>query len=112
MLGQGSYEGILRQHIAKYGVQVELNTELVGFEQDADGVTAHVIKHDGDKDVPETIRTEFLVGADGARGAVRKLLGLTFLGETREGDRLIVADIYIKGIDENVSLFFNPFRQF
>lgn len=36
-------------------------------------------------------------------GVVRKQLGLTFLGETRESDRLVLADIYIKGINTEVS---------
>ena len=57
-----------RSHIEKYGVHVELNTELVSFSQDADGVTAHVVKRSDGSEVTETIRTPFMIGADGARG--------------------------------------------
>lgn len=69
MLGQHHAEEIFRSHIEKYGVSVELNTELVSLEQDADGVTAQIVRRDEDgKEVKESIRTPFLIGADGARG--------------------------------------------
>lgn len=69
MLGQHHAEEIFRSHIEKYGVSVELNTELVSLDQDVDGVTAHVVRRDDDgKEVKESIRTPFLIGADGAKG--------------------------------------------
>ncbi len=68
MLGQHHAEEIFRSHIESYGTRVELNTELVSFEQDANGVTAHLIKRDGDSEVHENAHTPFLIGADGAKG--------------------------------------------
>ena len=67
MIGQHAAEGILRDHLARYNVVVERSTELVDFEQDEQGVVAHLVKHDGDKDVQESVRVSYLVGADGAR---------------------------------------------
>lgn len=122
MIGQYCAEAILRKHLAEYGVIPELATELVGFEQNGESVTAHLVKHNGDKDVEETVVVDYLVGSDGAHskrlrillylpmplinfsGVVRKALGLTFLGVTRPSDRLIVADIEIKGLSRDVSM--------
>ncbi|KAF7793062.1 hypothetical protein EIP86_004167 [Pleurotus ostreatoroseus] len=98
MIGQHAAQGILRDHLARYNVVVERSTELVDFEQDEQGVVAHLVKHDGDKDVQESVQVSYLVGADGARSVVRKKLGLTFLGVTRPTEHLIVADIEITGL--------------
>lgn len=37
-------------------------------------------------------------------GNVRKQLGLSFLGETREADWLLYGDVKIEGLDEDVSV--------
>ena len=66
MIGQGHNEAIVRAHLAKYGIEAELNTELVDFEQTADGVIAHLVKHNGAEEVKETFRAEYSVGAEGA----------------------------------------------
>lgn len=74
MLGQGLNEEILRSHLAKYDVHVELGTELVGFEQNADSVTARLAHHVANQeDTTETISVEFLVGAEGARSQSHSL---------------------------------------
>ncbi|KAG7445128.1 uncharacterized protein BT62DRAFT_211533 [Guyanagaster necrorhizus] len=94
LLGQDRHEQILREHLAKYRCEVELGTELVSFEQFADHVVSRVIKtHDGQA-VEETIESRWLVGAEGAHSVVRKSLGLTFLGETRQ-ENMVVGDIKI-----------------
>lgn len=67
MIGQARNEAILRSHLEKLGVRVELSTELVGFEQDEDGVRVKVINRDGSAEAPETVEASFLVGADGAK---------------------------------------------
>ncbi|EIW78209.1 hypothetical protein CONPUDRAFT_127729 [Coniophora puteana RWD-64-598 SS2] len=99
LLGQNMTEHHLRAQIAKYEVYVELGTELRSFEQDANGVTVHLIKKQqgSEQEVDETVRAQYLVGTDGARSAVRKLLGCTFLGETRDDTRLITGDVRIVG---------------
>ena len=37
-------------------------------------------------------------------GVIRKQLGLTFLGETRDGERFIFADMYVQGLDSEVRI--------
>ena len=67
MIGQSHQVQILQQHLEKYGIHVELNTELVGFEQNDDSVTARLLKRNGPEELSETVSVPLLVGADGAR---------------------------------------------
>lgn len=76
-LPQYTTERLLAEELRRRGGAVERPAELVGFSQDADGVTAQVRTPDG----VETVRTSFLVGADGAHSAVRKGLGVAFEGD-------------------------------
>ncbi|KAI9067760.1 hypothetical protein FKP32DRAFT_1619747 [Trametes sanguinea] len=101
MLGQYRLESIFRDHLAKHGVQVELATELVDFKQDERGVTA-TLKKNGTEVVEA--RVAYLVGADGAKGeyrivsaVTRKLIGATFVGQTRDEDGQVWADIELEG---------------
>lgn len=84
-------EEILRERLAALGVTVELNTELTGLSQDADGVTATL-------GTGETVRARYLVGADGGRSTVRKQLGIEFPGETDESTTMLFADTHVDGI--------------
>jgi 2-polyprenyl-6-methoxyphenol hydroxylase-like FAD-dependent oxidoreductase len=91
-------EGVLRDALHKYSCEVEFGTTLVSLVQDMNGVDATIVKEDGKE---ETQRFEFLVGADGARGVVRKQLGLTFLGESRPGNNAIIGDIRVEGLGQD-----------
>ncbi|KAK0214864.1 FAD binding domain-containing protein [Armillaria fumosa] len=84
MIGQDQHEEVLREHFARYGVTVELGTELVSFEQFPDRI------------FEEYFDGQWLIGTEGTHSVVRKTLGLTFLGETRKGDHLSVENIHIK----------------
>ncbi|MET9603496.1 FAD-dependent monooxygenase [Streptomyces sp. NPDC006512] len=75
-LPQYETERLLEEHLARFGTRIERGTELVSFDQDADGVTGRLTGPDGE----EELRTRFLVGCDGAHSAVRKGLGLAFEG--------------------------------
>ncbi len=66
--------------------RLEFGSRLEGFEQDASGVTARVTR--GDK--AEILRARFLIGADGARGGIRKMLDLNFDGQTYPETTLLV----------------------
>jgi 2-polyprenyl-6-methoxyphenol hydroxylase-like FAD-dependent oxidoreductase len=92
VLGQSHTEGILRDRLAELGTHVELNTALVDFTQDADGVTARL-------STGETVRASYLVGADGGRSTVRKALGVPFEGVTDETIRLLLGDVAADGLD-------------
>ena len=64
-------EDVLRDHLAKFGVHVELSTELVSLEQDNKGVTVALKKTGADgSETMESVRAAYVIGADGARGAI------------------------------------------
>ncbi|PTL77683.1 FAD-dependent oxidoreductase [Vitiosangium sp. GDMCC 1.1324] len=95
MIPQWRTEEILRTRLASHGVRVELATELIGFEQDEDGVTANLV-HAGRT---ERVRASYLVGADGGHSFVRKRLGVGFEGETHETERMLIGDVQSDGLD-------------
>ncbi|WP_427921458.1 FAD-dependent monooxygenase [Streptomyces sp. cg40] len=95
LIGQWKVEQILRERLAEFGVGVRLGTEVVEFEQDADGVTA--VLADG-----ERVRAGYLVGCDGGRSRVRKVLGVRFDGTTDETQSMVVGDVEAEGIGRDV----------
>ncbi len=76
---QNTLERVLGEHVASVGVQIEWRTELVGFTQDAEGVTATLCRADGQE---ETVRADWLVGCDGAHSVVRHTLNIAFAGHS------------------------------
>jgi 3-(3-hydroxy-phenyl)propionate hydroxylase len=60
-------------------IELRLKTTFTSFEQDADGVTAHVVNAAGEK---EAIRGTYIVSGEGARSIIRKDLGIEFEGFT------------------------------
>lgn len=59
---------------------INYGVRLTSFTEDADGVTATV--EDVDSGETQTIRSRYLIGADGARSFVRRQLGIRYSGET------------------------------
>ncbi|MEU4194914.1 FAD-dependent monooxygenase [Kribbella sp. NPDC026611] len=99
MLGQSRTEAILRDKLAEYGVQVELDTALVGFTQTEETVTAEL-------STGETVEADYLVGADGGRSFVRKHLGIAFEGTTDESIRMLLGDVSADGLDHQSGYWF------
>ena len=58
-------------------IEVRVGTELVGFSQDGDSVTAVTETADGER---QALRGTHLVGCEGAHSVVRKQLGIEFEG--------------------------------
>ncbi|WP_432861131.1 rifampin monooxygenase [Microbispora rosea] len=75
-------ERLLEEHATELGAQVRRGCAVTGFEQDDEGVTVELA--DG-----ERLRTRYLVGCDGARSTVRKLLGVAFPGEPSRTETLM-----------------------
>jgi 2-polyprenyl-6-methoxyphenol hydroxylase-like FAD-dependent oxidoreductase len=73
---------LLEEHAIALGTQVRRGCVVAGFEQDDEGVTVELA--DG-----ERLRTRYLVGCDGARSTVRKLLGVGFPGEPARTETLM-----------------------
>ncbi|MBN9061767.1 MAG: FAD-dependent oxidoreductase [Rhizobiales bacterium] len=90
-------ERVMRERLAELGHEPEFGAELVGFEQDADGVTARLATRSGE----ETVRARWMVGTDGGRSFVRHALGIGFPGKTL-GVRAIVADVALSGLARDV----------
>jgi hypothetical protein len=77
------------------GTVVEFGSELRGFQQFEDYVTVQIVRRfNGEESVEET-QVPWLVGTDGAHSIVRKTLGLSFLGETREENELVIGDLQV-----------------
>ncbi|KAF9017766.1 hypothetical protein BDZ89DRAFT_1074518 [Hymenopellis radicata] len=103
MLAQDRHEATLREYLEKtFGFSVELDTELVSFEQYDHVVKARLVKKTPNGEavaVEETFDTPYLVGADGAHSIVRKQLGLSFLGGEKFETTMVVGDIRATGLD-------------
>jgi len=95
IIPQWQVEEILRNRLAEYGGRVELATELIGFQQNAGGVTAWLTH----SDATEQVFSRYMVGADGGHSFVRKQLGVGFEGETWKNERMLVGDVRVAGLD-------------
>ena len=71
---QTTTDRLLTEHAGDLGVEIRRGVELVGLSQDDDAVTAELA--DGTQ-----LRSRYLVGCDGGRSTVRRLLGVGFPGE-------------------------------
>ena len=102
MVPQFLTEAVLRERLAELGQRPHFGCELTAFEQDAEGVTAHVMSADGE----ETVRAGYLVGMDGGRSLVRHALNIEFPGKTL-GVRAVVADVRLEGLGTDAWHRFN-----
>jgi len=75
-------ERLLIEHATELGVEIRRGCELVGLSQNEDGVTA--LPADGTQ-----LHSRYLVGCDGGRSTVRKLLGVGFPGEPTRVESLL-----------------------
>ena len=93
ILGQNVTERILQDHLSKAGVRVEWQTEAAKVVQDADGVTTTLRHANGEE---ETVRAEYVLGADGTHSITREQAGLSFVGERYAGQAFIQSDSKIR----------------
>jgi 2-polyprenyl-6-methoxyphenol hydroxylase-like FAD-dependent oxidoreductase len=100
ILPQYRTEELLAERLAELGVTVERGTELSGFTQDAEGVTAIV---DG-----REVRARYLVGADGGSSVVRRALGIPFPGTTDETIRMLLGDVHADELDHDFGHWWAP----
>ena len=88
-------------------VQVRWGHDVVGLEQDDDGVQVRCTSLDGDRTV---LSTPYVVACAGARGdAVRRMLGLSFDGSTFD-DRFLICDVRtdLPGWERERRFYFDP----
>jgi rifampicin monooxygenase len=79
---QPTVERLLAERAVEIGAELRRGSELVGLSQDAQGVTVELA--DG-----TPLRCRYLVGCDGGRSTVRRLLGVGFPGEPSTADTLL-----------------------
>ncbi|MFD8204888.1 rifampin monooxygenase [Streptomyces sp. NPDC059695] len=79
---QTATDRLLTEHAVELGTEVLRGRALVGLDQDGEGVTAELA--DGTR-----LRSRYLVGCDGGRSTVRRLLGVGFPGEPARREWLL-----------------------
>ncbi|MEV4437646.1 rifampin monooxygenase [Streptomyces sp. NPDC049577] len=79
---QTTTDRLLAEHAAELGAEIRRGCEVTGLSQDEDGVTVGLA--DGAQ-----LRARYLVGCDGGRSTVRKLLGVGFPGEPSRVETLL-----------------------
>lgn len=106
-ISQSRTEQILDEKIAEAPlVEVRWGHDVVGLEQDDDGVRLHCRTGRGEV----SLAASYVVACPGARGdAVRTMLGLSFEGETF-GDQFLICDIKteLPGWQDERRFYFDP----
>ena len=89
---QTETERVLGEYLESLGVTVERGVELVALTQDGpDAQTAQLtLRHDDGS--TEQVSTPWVIGADGAHSAVRKMVG-TKLAGSFVGERFLLGDV-------------------
>ena len=79
---QTTTDRLLLEHAVGLGVEVRRESEVVGLSQDDEAVTVELA--DGTR-----LRSRYLVGCDGGRSTVRRLLGIGFPGDPTRHEWLL-----------------------
>ena len=106
LLSQAKTERILLEDLKKQGLEVDRQTNLIGFTQDSSGVQAKLLLADGRQ---EEVSAQYIVGCDGAHSSVRRALGLAFKGEAYASE-FILADAHVDWplAQNKLMIFMNP----
>ncbi|MEU8801881.1 rifampin monooxygenase [Spirillospora sp. NPDC048819] len=79
---QPKTDRLLAERAAELGAEIRRGSEVAGLSQDEDGVTVELAGG-------ARLRSRYLVGCDGGRSTVRKLLGIGFPGEPSRVETLL-----------------------
>lgn len=97
LIPQYDTDACLRRRLVDLGGNVEFSTRLHTFIDKGDGVVATVIGPGGE----HNIESRFIVGVDGGASTVRTQAGIDFVGDTDDGDKMIVADVLADGLSRD-----------
>src|SRR6185436_15977031 len=92
MIPQAATEMILIDYLRELGGTAEWDTELTGFTQRADGITAQVRR----ADMPGELRCDWMVSCEGAHSIVRRRANIAFRGKTYPL-AFVMADVRMEG---------------
>lgn len=84
---QSGTERVLEARARELGVHLDRGSQVVGLHQDADRVTVELV--DG-----AALQAQYAVGCDGAHSAVRRLVGVDFVGAQYQ-THILLADVRI-----------------
>src|SRR4051812_43138017 len=90
MVPQSGTEHVLEERARQLGAEIVRGAEVVGLSQDADEVRLEVQGPGG----LEVVQAAYVVGADGAHSAVRRLVGVHFVGKQYE-THILLADVQL-----------------
>ena len=78
-IAQDVFEGVLRAHLpSRRTVSMRLGHRLTGLVTDPAGARATIVDADGQT---STVHAAYVIGADGWRSDVRRLAGISFVGD-------------------------------
>ncbi|MGW5384039.1 FAD-dependent monooxygenase [Nocardia sp. NPDC003963] len=95
ILNQNRTEAILRDHLASLGVTVEWGTRLVDLSVDPTGSVTTTLAHDN---AVEVLAYDWVVGCDGVRSTVRRLIGAEYAGSDYTGTTMRMMDLPIHNL--------------
>ena len=108
MIPQSETERLMGAQLARFGVTVERQVELIDFAESSDGVETRLRHADGREEI---LATPWLIGCDGAHSAVRHGAGMEFSGSPQGGDWML-ADVRLEGDGspsrDEIAIFFQP----
>jgi 2-polyprenyl-6-methoxyphenol hydroxylase-like FAD-dependent oxidoreductase len=97
-LPQSETEGFLGEHLARFGIVVDREKELVALSQSNDAVQAIIRDPRG---LEERVESSWVIGCDGAHSSVRHLLSLPFEGEGYP-ETFLLADVKMDGLVDHI----------
>jgi 2-polyprenyl-6-methoxyphenol hydroxylase-like FAD-dependent oxidoreductase len=92
-IDQSKTEGMLREALNERGCAVEWSTQLVGFAQSEDSVSAHLQMPEGTEDI---VHCKWLVSCEGVRGLASRLCGIRFESPTYTPMAFLIADVELQ----------------
>jgi len=91
VIGQNILAEIILEHFNRYdGCKVHFDRKVVAIDQTDNKATVTTQKRDGSNEVFEA---DYVVGADGGKSSVRKLIGVTFDGMSWP-EELVACNVY------------------
>jgi len=94
-IAQPITDRLLAERALELGAEIRRGSELVGLAQDDEGVTIELA--DG-----STLRSRWVVGCDGGRSLVRRLLGIDFPGDAAQTE-WILGEVEVTAPPEEVA---------
>jgi 2-polyprenyl-6-methoxyphenol hydroxylase-like FAD-dependent oxidoreductase len=94
---QDETEALIRSELLRYNINVEYGFELTDVVQDDLHVTA-LLRHGN---AAESCTADYLIGCDGGKSDIRKLLGLSMQGKTLGKVDFFLGDLTIQGLKNN-----------